>query len=221
MTHGSGHGALRAVTAMLVVVAALLGPPARLAAQDSKTLERDAWQRPEEVMDALGVKPGSVVADVGSGDGYFTFHLAARTGSRGKVFAEDIESSVLNKISARVNREHLNQIEVTLGTPEDPRLPEGALDAILVVDAFHEMREYDAMLKGMLRALKPGGLLGIIDRKAESGQPRSFYHQHHRIPHDLVLEDVKRDGFHFLREGQGFKGPREAQDYYFLIFQKP
>src|SRR5713101_3095252 len=95
---------------------------------EKKWAERDGWQRPAEVMDALGVKPGSVVADVGCGDGSFTFYLASRGG---------------------------------------PGVLDVALDAALIVDAYHEMEKFDAMLAAIYRALKPGGVLGIIDRKTE------------------------------------------------------
>ena len=210
----NGFALLLAVVAVVPALAQVEQKP------EDKSKERDAWQRPVEVMDALGVKAGSVVADVGAGSGYFSFHLAARVGPTGKVYAEDIDPKRLNQINERVRKENLAQIEMVLGSADDPKLPAAALDAILVVDSFHEMAKYDAMLQGMYRALKTGGMLGIIDRKADSGQPRSYYLEHHRIPQELVLEDVKRNGFDFLREGQSFKGPSEAQKYFFLIFEK-
>lgn len=208
--------------AVLLAVASLAPALAQVEQKpEDKSKERDAWQRPVEVMDALGVKAGSVVADVGAGSGYFSFHLAAKVGPTGKVYAEDIDPKKLSQINERVRKENLAQIEMIMGSADDPKLPAEALDAILVVDTFHEMAKYDAMLQGMYRALKPGGVLGIIDRKADSGQPRSDYLEHHRIPQELVLEDVKRNGFDFLREGQGFKGPSDAQKYFFLIFERP
>jgi len=182
--------------------------------------KRDTWQRPAEVMDALGIKPGSVVADVGCGDGYFTFHLASRVGPQGKVYAEDIDYKVLSKINGRASKEPLSQIELILGSAEDPRLPAEMLDAILVVDAFHEMEQHDAMLQGMNRALKPGGWLGIIDRNARSRRARNTYQNQHRIPKNLVCQDATRNGFRLLREERGFKTPKEKRKYYFLIFQK-
>jgi ubiquinone/menaquinone biosynthesis C-methylase UbiE len=171
-------------------------------------------------MDALGIKPGSVVADVGCGDGYFTLHLASRVGPQGKVYGEDIDYKGLSKINHRAYKEHLSQIELILGSAEDPRLPSGALDAILVVEAYHEMDKHDAMLQGMSRALKPGGLLGIIDRNARPRRPRSTYQNQHRIPKELVREDATRNSFQFRREERGFKTPKGKRKYYFLIFQK-
>src|SRR4030095_12824222 len=122
---------------------------------------RDTWGKPQEVMDVLGIKAGSAVADVGAGEGYFTFRLAARVGPTGKVYAEDILDDRLDKIRTRATTQKLAQIETILGATDDPRLPAEQLDVVLVVNAYHEMREYDAMLRGMFRALKPGGLLGI------------------------------------------------------------
>src|SRR5260370_708983 len=165
--------------------AALKGPG------DSK--ERDAWQRPAEVMDALGLKPGSVVADVGAGSGYFTFHLAHRVGPEGKIYAEDINANRLSEINDSARNERLAQVETILGSPDDPRLPSEALDAVLVVDAFHEMVKYDAMLQRMYRALKRGGLLGLIDGETKTVQPRAYYHENHRIPEALLHEDLGRN----------------------------
>ncbi len=211
------------ISSVLLVIA-LMGQPAvcsTASKSPDKSKERDAWQHPLEVMDALGIKPGSIVGDVGCGEGYFTFHLASRVGAEGKVYAVDIDKKVLKKVHRRARKEHLAQIETALGNRDDPRLPAGILDAILVMDAFHEMDKYDAMLQAMYRALKPGGFLGIIDRKADPGQPRSTYFEHHRIPQPLVEEDVARNGFQLLRREQGFTNPTRNVEYFFLIFQKP
>lgn len=211
-----------AVFALLSVVAST-GLLRLQAGQDDKArfAERDAWQRPEEVMDELGIKAGSVVADVGCGSGYFTFHFAARVGAEGKVYAEDVESGVLGKIQARATQEKLKQIEVVQGTADDPFLPSGKLDAILVMNAYHEMKNDDAMLGGMFKALKPGGLLAIIDHEAEPGKPRSEYQEAHRIPAELVREDLARNGFRFVRSEPGFLSADTHKNFFFLIFQKP
>jgi predicted methyltransferase len=207
----------------LLSAASLVGLLRLKAAQDDKArfAERDAWQRPDEVMDKLGIKAGSLVADVGCGSGYFTFHFAARVGPQGKVFAEDISPAVLEKIRVRADQEHWSQIETAQGTPDDPELPAGKLDAILVMNAYHEMRDYDAMLRGMYKALKPGGLLAVIDHEAQPGQPRSEYQESHRIPEELVREDLTRNGFRFLRSEPGFLSADTHKKFYFLIFQKP
>jgi predicted methyltransferase len=207
----------------LLTVGALAGLLRLRAAQDS-TLDfakRDVWQRPEEVMDELGVKPGSLVGDVGCGTGYFVFHLAARVGPTGRVYAEDIDTGVLGKIQARLQKEHLEQIETIHGTPDDPMLPADKLDVILITNAYHEMINFDGMLQGMYRALKSGGVLGIIDHEAEPGQTRSEYQEQHRIPEQQVRDDLARNRFHFLSKKPGFESTQSGKKYFFLLFEKP
>jgi predicted methyltransferase len=211
------------LVAALLTVAATAGLLRLRAAQDSTVdfAKRDAWQRPEEVMDELGLRSGSVVGDVGCGTGYFTFHFAARVGATGKVYAEDIDADVLRKIQARLQTEHLKQIDTIHGTPDDPMLPRGTLDIILITNAYHEMKDFDGMLQSMYRALKPGGVLGIIDHEAEPGRSRTDYQEHHRIPEQMVREDLARNAFHFLRKEPGFESTQSGKKYFFLIFEKP
>jgi len=187
--------------------------------EDSKA--RDLWQKPQEVMDALGIKEGSIVGDIGAGGGYFTFHLAARVGPKGRVYAEDILEDEVKKIRERAEKEGLSQIVEVLGAKDDPKLPAESLDAILIVNAYHEMREHDAMLGAILRALKPGGLLGIIDAPAKPGEAREKYFERHRIPEQFVRDDAARCGFKFVRQEPGFNPPDNDRNYFFLILQKP
>jgi predicted methyltransferase len=200
----------------LVMISLEPGRPAQNAGA-----ERDTWQRPGEVMDALGIKPGSVVADVGCGAGYFTFHLAERVGPQGEVYAEDIKDGRLVEVRKRAQKEGLTQIETVAGAEDDPKLPVARLDAVLIVDAYHEMRHYDAMLAAVYRGLKPRGLLGLIDGVAEPGRPRREYYDHHRMPEALERQDAERNGFRFVRQRPGFTRPDDKKEYYFLIFEKP
>lgn len=187
---------------------------------ESNWPSRDRWQRPQEVMDELGLVAGSAVADVGAGRGYFTFRLAERVGKEGKVYAVDLDERDLGRISDRAKRENLTQIETVRGAAADPRLPADSVDAIIVVNAYHEMRDYDAMMRGMFRALRTGGRLAIIDEEAQPGKSRSSYHSSHEIPESLVREDAERNGFRFLRSPQGFRNA-DGDPWYFLLFEKP
>lgn len=198
----------------------ILALAATLAAQDTGG-ERDAWQRPQEVMDALGIAAGSVVADIGAGNGYFTFHLAARVGPHGKVCAVEIDAEALEKIRDRAHRDKLTQVEAVLGASDDPRLPAAALDAVLIVNAYHEMRNYDAMLAALHRALKPGGQLGIIDATTNAGEKRETYFSRHRVPAEVVRAEAERHGFRFLRKAPGFLRARDNRRFWFLVFDKP
>jgi predicted methyltransferase len=182
---------------------------------------RDTWQRPQEVMDALELQSGSAVADVGCGDGYFTFHLADRVGPSGRVYAVDIKEDVIQKIRQSAEEKKLPQIIAIVGSVDDPHLAAGSLDAILVVKAYHEFSQYDKMLSRFLEALRPGGRLAVIDYIAEPGKPRSEYMQHHRIPPQLVQQEVERDGFHFLRREADLPIPDDSRILFFLLFDRP
>jgi len=204
-----------------LILSAALAPQCARAQDPWEARNRDAWQRPDEVINTLGLKPGSVVADAGCGKGYFTFHLADRVGPHGKVYAVDIKSDLIADLRREAEAKMLSQVEAVVGAADDPHLPLGALDAILVVDAYHEMHDYDAMLEAFYLALKPGGLLAIIDYEAEPGAARSSYFEHHKMPAEIVREDATRHQFNFLRNEPGFVVPQWPKKLYFLLFEKP
>lgn len=209
---------------MLLLVLLLAGtlccPPVASGAQNSGPA-RDAWNRPDEVMDALGVRAGSVIADVGCGRGYFTFKSAARVGREGKVFAVDLREDELAGIRERAQRDGLPQIETIQGSENDPHLPAAVLDVVLVMNSYHEFGEHAAILAAFYRALKPGGLLALIDGVVEAGHRRDYYDGTHRLPEHFEREEAEQAGFHFLRRPPGFKNPQDSKEFYFLILQKP
>ena len=183
---------------------------------------RDAWQRPLEVMDALGISAGMQTADVGAGGGYFTLHLAARVGPSGRVLAQDIDAKVLEQLRAKARQENFPQVETVLGTEDDPRLPANSLEAVLIVDAYHEFLQPAAMLTGVFRSLKEGGRLGILDFSGPLAKPRTEYNERHDIPAELVIEEAARIGFRLRSFGPEFvrtQGQRGGS--YLLIFEKP
>jgi len=188
--------------------------------ESERDRKRDVWQRPAEVFDALGVKPGYRVADIGSGSGYFTFRLATQVGAEGKVYAVDIDQGAIDKVRQRKEREKLEQVETILGESDDPRLPND-LDAVLIVDSYHEFRGYQRMMQAVFRALKPGGRLVIIDGEGPSGRPRTEYHRLHTIPAELVREEITRNGFVFKESRPGFYDAEYGKKMYFLIFERP
>jgi predicted methyltransferase len=197
-----------------VALAGLLAPAA---AQEG----RNAWQRPAEVLDALGVAEGAAVADIGSGRGYFVAHLARRVGPRGTVYAVDVDREALTAVERLAERNGWQQVRIVHSAADDPRLPPASLDVALVVDTYHEFRQPEAMLEKILAALRPGGRLGVIDRPIEPGLTRGTYLARHRIPEELVREEAERVGFRFLRSAPGFVRPRGQVPFYFLIFEKP
>jgi predicted methyltransferase len=209
----------RRLIAIFLGAALLLGIAA-LAQYGSDTPDRDTWQRPNEVMDILKIRPGSVVADIGAGKGYFTFRLAERVGPTGKVYSEDIVDEVIADLRKRANERNLRQIELVKGTERDPRLPANSLEAALIVDSYHEFSDYDAMLRGIQAAMKPGALLGIIDKEEEGGLSRTEYQARHAIAADVVVDDAVRNGFRLVRRERGFTSSR-GQQWWFVVFAKP
>jgi ubiquinone/menaquinone biosynthesis C-methylase UbiE len=151
-------------------------------------------------MDALGIADGSVVADVGAGQAWFTLHIARRVGPNGVVFAEDIQPAMLEAIGQRVQVENLLNVRPVLGTPSDPRLPKG-LDAALIVDSYHEMDDPDptlvvTLLKNIARSLKPQGRLGIVDFTPGGGGPGPAPDQ--RVDPQSVIKAASAAGLHLI-----------------------
>jgi predicted methyltransferase len=183
--------------------------------------QRDTWQRPVQVMENLGIRAGSRVADVGAGGGYFTFRLAARVGAEGRVYAQDLDEKGLAQIRERSQKEKIAQIETIHGTEDDPKMPTSSLDAILVVDAFHEFSHVDAMMAGFRGALKPGGRLGVIDHTAPLGLKPAEYMERHNLPQETLIEHVTRSGLRLIAFDANFAGPPGEAPYYFAVFEKP
>jgi predicted methyltransferase len=186
---------------------------------DPHTADRDTWQRPGEVMDALEARLGSAVADVGAGEGWFSRRLARRVGAGGTVYAVDVQPSMVEDIRHWSVEEHLHQVVPVLGAENDPHLPDGQLDAILVVNAYHEMRAYDAMLRCFRRALKPTGRLVIIEPDSKLGRPRADYQKEHTIPAEIVKADALRNGFQIVARHADIITP-DRHHWSFLVFAK-
>jgi predicted methyltransferase len=190
--------------------------------QHAEIGNRDDWQRPAFVMDALRIGPRSRVADIGAGTGYFTFHLAERVGATGRVYAEDIQRAALEDINRRASARALKQITTILGADNDPHLPRDSLDVVLVVNTYHELQAYDAMMQGFWQGLRAGGLLAIIDCEAQAGELPESYVRHHRVPSASVRIEAARNGFRFVRSELGFVDPATPFSYwFFLVFERP
>jgi predicted methyltransferase len=164
--------------------------------------DRDAWQRPDQIMDALQIGDGSVVADLGAGGGWFTVRLARRVGPNGLVYAEDIQRQMIESIQRRVDREGLqNRVKMVLGTPVDPKMPAGSLDAVLIVDAYHEMEQPVALLRNVAKALKPNAVIGIVNYRKDGGGPGPDMDE--RVDAEKVIADARAAGLE-LRKRENF-----------------
>jgi ubiquinone/menaquinone biosynthesis C-methylase UbiE len=159
------RASLPRITANILLAAFVLSAPLLLPGQTVSA--RDLDHQPERVMDAVGLRPGMVVGEVGGGHGYFTFWLARRVGPEGRVYANDISRSALSAIRRRCQAEGITHIETILGEVEDPLLPAGVLDMVFIVNAFHDLAKPVELLNNLLPSLKPGATVIIMDRDPE------------------------------------------------------
>jgi len=158
--------------------------------------DRDAWQKPEQVMQALGIADGSVVGDLGAAGGWFTVRLARFVGN-GVVYAEDVQPEMIQAIERRVKREGLLNVRIVLGDTRDPRLPAHKLDAILIVETYHEMEDPVTLLKNAAKALRPQGRIGIIDYKKDGLGPGPSLAD--RVDPDTIVRDAQAAGLRLLK----------------------
>lgn len=210
---------------LMVRIALVLAAAATLDAQSGQpkglfrpeqlgTLEgpdRDAWQRPDQVMDKLLIAERSVVADLGAGGGWFTVRLAHRVGPNGRVYAEDIQPQMIEAINRRVAREQLGNVRTILGTARDPRLPV-PVDAVLIVDAYSEMEEPVTLLRNVAASLKPTGRIGIINFRKDGHGPGPAMEE--RVDPERVIRDAGSAGLHLLSR------PTFLRYQYMLVFGK-
>jgi ubiquinone/menaquinone biosynthesis C-methylase UbiE len=176
--------------------------------------DRDVWQRPDQIMDALNIAEGSVVGELGAGSGWFTIRLARRVGPNGKVYAEDIQPQMIEVIRRRVPRENLSDkvVDTRLGTAADPKLPVGELDAVLICDAYHEMEQPVALLRNAAGALKKNGRLGIVEFTMAGGGPGPPMDE--RVDPERVIREASEAGLRLIAR------PNMLRYQYMLVFAK-
>ncbi|MEP9410650.1 MAG: class I SAM-dependent methyltransferase [Candidatus Brocadia sp.] len=172
--------------------------------------ERDTWQKPDEVLNALEIGKDQTVADIGAGSGYLTVKLSERVGSTGTVYAVDIQQEMLDYISKRLNDRRLKNVILLLGDMNDPKLPPGSLDIAIFLSTYHEIAQPVDFMKKIKQALKPHGRIAILEFCDESpvGPPVKF-----RLPDEIVIEELKQAGFTLLQR-HTFLLPYQ----YFLVF---
>jgi predicted methyltransferase len=164
--------------------------------------DRDQWQRPDQIMDALSIAEGSSVAELGAAGGWFTLRLARRVGPNGMVYSEDIQPQMIEAIARHVDAENLVNVKTLLGTPSDPHLPSG-LDAVLISDAYQEMDDpadrslVVTLLKHVARTLKPQGRLGIVDFLPGGGGPGPAADQ--RVDPQAIIKAAAAAGLQLIK----------------------
>jgi predicted methyltransferase len=212
---------LARAVATSVYALALAVPLSFAAPQSDAELER--FHRVDDLLKLLDARPGTVIADVGAGEGFYTVRIARAVVPGGRVVAEDIDEKALAKLRERADREHVENVEVVLGTADDPHLP-AQLDAALIHNAYHEMTAHEAILARIRESLRPGGRLLVVEPMHESsrGLPREKQEANHDIEIGLVEDDLRAAGFEIQHrdvEFVKFKGVAGAT--WLLLARRP
>src|SRR6266478_5030264 len=157
--------------------------------------ERESEEAPDRALDAIALKKGDVVADIGAGVGYFTWRMAERVGPAGKVYANDIQPAMLDQLKKNVAARGLTNVVPVLGVEDDPKLPAGALDMALLVDVYHEFSQPRKMLAKIRAALRPTGRLVLLEYRKED--PQVPIRLEHKMTVQEVRAEIEPEGFRF------------------------
>lgn len=155
--------------------------------------EREQEEAPTRAIELLNIPRGATVADIGAGSGYMTERLSERVGPMGRVYANDIQPGMLELLGARIQKKRLTNVIPVLGEPADPRLPDGVLDLVLMVDVYHELSDPQTMLAHIRRALKPNGRLVLIEYRGED--PGVPIRPEHKMTVAQAKLEVEHEGF--------------------------
>ncbi len=159
--------------------------------------DRDEWQHPEEVIQALTIKPEEQIADLGSGSGYFTFRLADAVGPSGRVYAVDIDADMNAHLAKRLQEKGYKNIEVMLAKPHDPGLPENGVDLIFSANTYHHLENRPSYFANARKYLRPNGRLAIIDFNGEGLLQQLSGHY---TPSDVIQRELQEAGYALERE---------------------
>jgi len=170
--------------------------------------DRDKKLQIDRVMDLLGIKAGKNVADIGAGSGWFTVRASKRVGPTGAVLAEDINPLAIESIGKRAAKEDLPNVRTVLGRPDNPMLPPGSVDAVLLLKVYHEIAHPVEFMKKLAPALRPGAKIGIIDKNGDG--------TNHGLNHEIVEKEMGEAGFRLSSTYDFTKA--DGQDY-FMIFE--
>lgn len=163
--------------------------------------DRDAEEQPDRVVQELHIAPGSAVADLGAGVGYFTWRLAKAVGDQGKVIAVDIQPDMIERLTKNLEERGIHNVDVVLGSEDDPRLPPDQLDLVLLVDVYHELQQPERTMEHVRRSLKPGGRVVLIEYRKED--PSIPIQPLHKMTVREVRDELEPMGFKF-EELMGF-----------------
>jgi ubiquinone/menaquinone biosynthesis C-methylase UbiE len=184
--------------AALLLAAGLLGGCGACKRFAYEGFSRDGWQQPERVIAALGIEPGDRVADLGSGSGYFTLHLAKAVGPEGRVYAVDVDEEMNDYLRDRLAQAGVENVEVILGRFEDPLLPDGGVDLVLTVDTYHHLEDRPGYFRNLRRDLSADGRVAVIDYDGRKGWFVRL--MGHLTPRDVLLREMREAGYEVVAE---------------------
>ena len=168
--------------------------------------QRDTWQRADGIIQKLNIKIDSHVADVGCHEGYFTIKLSRVVGNDGKVYAVDISSDKIEKLKKHLENRKIQNVKAIVGEENNPRLPSLTLDAVLIVDTYHEMDAHQQILQHIKEALKIGGRLVICEPISDERKKLSRAEQErkHELGMNYALDDLRQAGFKIISQQESF-----------------
>jgi len=173
---------------------------------ESAWAERDKWQHPEWIIDAMQAKPGDHVADIGSHEGYMTVKLAIAVGPKGRVYAVEVNSYKLEKLEGYLKERNYSNVELINGDYDDPKTPINRMDAILILDTYHEIDDYKSILNHLKNSLKTNGRLVIIEPVADERKDwtRSKQTAKHEIALRYVRVELEEAGYNIIDQKELF-----------------
>ncbi|MGC4033971.1 MAG: methyltransferase domain-containing protein [Tepidisphaeraceae bacterium] len=187
---------------------------------ESAWKDRDRWQRADDLIKQLGIKAGSSAADIGSHEGYMTFKLSTVVGASGKVFSVDVEQHKLDKLAEIAKSRQVTNITAIKGDYDDPKLAPNTLDAVIILDTYHEMKQHDAILAHIKTALKPGGKLVLCEPIADERRnlTRSEQESKHELGIAFAADDLMKAGLKIVRREDPFVDrTKEKSDNMWLL----
>ncbi len=186
--------------------------------------ERDQWQRPSDVIQALDLKAGNVVVDLGCGSGYFTLKLSTPVGQGGRVLAEDIRRLPLVFLWVRTFQRRQHNVGIVLGEPDDPHLPTQGVNAVLIVNTYHEFTDSQPILAHVFGSLVSGGRLVVVDRQphpVEQGSGNTA-REHHEVSPDQVERELRQAGFEIVgRQDHFIENDPSNENWWLITSRKP
>ena len=176
---------------------------------------RDTFRHRQAIVDALGLRPGQAIADVGSGTGAFLPALQRKVGPGGKIYAVEISPAFVEHLKERARAEKLDSVEVVQGAALRTNLASDSVDTVLVVDTYHHFDDPGAMLEDLSRILKPAGTLAVIDYDRIPGKSRQWVLDHIRLEKSGFIDEIRSGGFDFIEEK-----PIPFKESFMLLFRK-